>query len=251
MKKAFAFILIFASMSCAYKPKVAPTPSELKQRLYSLFQSNLSGYRCEAHSEMLQTMSEFEFNMLFKNLYKRDSTLQERGFLKKLKWTVQNSNESQDILPLPALKEFPTDESRDIAERITRLLVIVNKVLTLTYIETFADRPDLALVHVGDRFFQVIGSGEVVVAEIDFNFKKYRIFFGGKNDQIEVTLAKLGSMQIPEQIEIKSAEQKGIVFPKFEIRQGYPQLDRIDIRIPQLGNTLLKFPLQLCQYSKL
>lgn len=252
MKRSLTLFVMIAVLSgCASHPQVAPTPSELKARFYSLYQSNLSGYQCEVHSEMLHNMSEFEFNLLFKELFKRESTLQERGFLKKLKWTVRNSNESQQVTPLPLLKEFPTEESRNVAERVTNLLVIANKILTLTYIETFADRPDLRLVHIGEKYFQVIGNDDSVVAELEFNQKKYRIFFGGKQNQVEVTLSKLGSMQIPEQIEVRNTDQKGVIFPKFEIRQGYPQLDRVDLKIPELGNTLLKFPFQLCEYHKL
>ena len=255
--KILFLTLTFSFAGCISKPTVPPAPFELKQLFYSLVQSNFSGYRCDVQSQLLLAVTDAEMDSFFRERFNREATLQEKGMLKKVKWGVVNSNEKQTVIPVPSLKFFPSTETRDVVEKITTLLTIMNKVMTLTYLETFADRPDLTKVQIGDKFFKVLNASEEVVAELDFNRQVYRIFFGAElagvtqaKDQIEVTMAKLGSMEIPEMIEIKAAGKVGKFYPHFEVVQGFPQIKRMDVSLPELGQTKSPFVFEGCEYLK-
>lgn len=253
--------ILFASngvwLGCTSKPTRAPSPFELKQVFYSLNQSNFSGYKCEVQSQLLANLTDAELDVFFKERFQRLPTLQEKGMLKKVKWSVLNSNDRQIVQPQPGIPLFPTDESKDIIEKTTTLLTIINKIMTLTYLETFADRPDLSRVHIGEDFFQVLNSADEVIAELAFNRRLYRIFFGNQlpgiepnKNQIQVTLTQLGSMEIPQIIELKASGKTGKFYPRFQVIQGFPQLTGIDVQIPEFGKTKSFYLFENCEYLR-
>lgn len=257
--------LLFAGnllwIGCASKPSRPPTPLELKQLFYSLNQSNFSGYRCEVQSQLLLHLTDSEMDDFFKERFQRMPSMQEKSMLKKVKWSVLNSNDKQTVLPIPAISFFPSTETKNIIEKITALLTIVTKIMTLTYLETFADRPDLSQVLIGEKFFQVLDPAGEVTAELDFNRRAYRLFFGAKiqgtdqnngqtKDLIEVTLAKLGSMEIPDMIELRASGKTGKFYPRFEVIQGFPQLKKIDVLLPEFGKMKSPYLFEKCEYLR-
>jgi hypothetical protein len=250
---SFAFFL--AVVACETKPKVAPTPIEFKNSFYSLKQSGVSEYRCEIRAKTLADLSDTEMDYLFKNQFRREASLQEKGMLRNLRWSLINSNEKQEAVPNTRIRDFPTTESANIAERLTQFLNLINKVLTLTYLENFADRPDLKNVVITEKFFQVVSNLEEVVAEVEFNQKKYRIFYGEKAGAIEVTLQPMGSMKIPSMIRLavpKTPKQEtpATVDLFFDLFDGLPRLTHFTATAYQLDNIALRFTSENCDFIK-
>jgi hypothetical protein len=253
--RLLVFALFLTVVACETKPKVAPTPIEFKNSFYSLKQSGVFEYRCEIRAKTLADLTDSEIDYLFKNQFRREASLQEKGMLRNLHWNLLNSNEKQEAVPNIRIRDFPTTESANIAERLTQFLNLINKVLTLTYLENFADRPDLKNVTINDKFFQVVSNLEEVVAEVEFNQKKYRIFYGEKAGVIEVTLQPLGSMKIPSMIRLavpKTTKQEtpATIDLFFDLFDGLPRLTHFTATAHQLENIPLRFAAENCDFTK-
>ena len=250
-KKYLLFLVAIALTACETKPKVAASVEEMKMAFYSLNHSSVVGYRCEVTPKTLSTLSDSEMDYVFQQRFKRDATLQEKGMLRRLKWSVTNSSQAQEASPSPKTKEFPTNESADAVGKLTYLMTLANKVFTLIYLENFSDRQDLKQVEIGDKFYTVTSFQGERAAEVEFNLKKYRIFFGERPDSIEVTIKRQEKMGVPEMVQIQTADNKATIFPHFVVREGFAQISDLSVEFSEIPGVTLQFPFTNCEYLHL
>jgi hypothetical protein len=260
--KSFCLVLLsfLTLVSCQTKPTTPPEASVFKNSFYSLLQSGISEYSCQFIPTTIEELSDSEIDSIFKYQFHRLASLQEKGMLKGLRWKVVNSNGRQEAQPKSKIRDFPTTESADIAERLTYFISLINKILTLTYLENFADRPDLKSVIIADKQYKVISNLNDVAAEVDFNQKNYRIFYGEKADTIFVSMQPLGSMLIPNKITLGSNQLMGKklelqMTPEkidlvFELQDGIPKIRSFRATARQFPDYPIRFRVEDCKFIK-